>query len=182
VSEATSYDELHLEDVGLLPSKLDMVLIYWKNRVKLVLSLLAIMEKCHSQNILHNDMSPLNIRLHFPPEHPKKVYSGVYNWDLANRVVENTPSLYGYAAKVEMEANIAESKHVVPKLFYVFGPQDLQNLLESMKKKHLYPKVADAYSISVLARQIWKEIWNREVFPNTMRFIAFDLKLNSLTD
>jgi serine/threonine protein kinase len=39
--------------------------------------MLAIMEKCHTQNILHNDLSPSNIMLHFPPEHLKNVNIGV---------------------------------------------------------------------------------------------------------
>jgi hypothetical protein len=52
VFEATSYEEYHLVDVGILPLELKMVMVYRKNRVKLVLFLLAIIEKYHSQNIL----------------------------------------------------------------------------------------------------------------------------------
>jgi hypothetical protein len=43
------------------------------------------------------------------------------------------------------------------RLFYVFRPQDSQNPLEVMKKKHLYSKAADAYSVGLLASLIWKE-------------------------
>jgi hypothetical protein len=50
-----------------------------------------------------------------------------------------------------------------------------------MKKKHLYLKAVDAYSIGVLARQVWKEEWNREVLSDLVRFAVFNLKLNSLT-
>jgi hypothetical protein len=46
-----------------------------------------------------------------------------------------------------------------------------------MKKKHLYLKAADVYSIEVLARQIWKEEWDKEALPNPVRFATFDLKL-----
>jgi serine/threonine protein kinase len=167
-------------DVDLLPSELDMVLAYQKNRVKLVLSLLAIMEKCHFQSILHNDLSPSNIMLHFLPEHSKNVYIRMCDWGLANHIVENAQSLYDYATKAEIEANIAKRKHVAPKLFYVFGPHDSRNSLESMWKKHLYSKAVDAYSIGALAREIWKEEGDKKVLSDAMRFTAFDLKLNNL--
>jgi serine/threonine protein kinase len=77
VSEATSYENYHLVNTGLLPDDVDKVKAYRKNQVKLVLSLLTIMEKCHAKNILHNDLSPSNIMLHFPPEKPENVYIGV---------------------------------------------------------------------------------------------------------
>jgi hypothetical protein len=57
VSEATSYKDYHLVNAaGLLLCDVDRMKAYWKNRVKLVLSLLTIMDKCHAQNILHNDL------------------------------------------------------------------------------------------------------------------------------
>jgi hypothetical protein len=75
------------------------------------------MEKYQAQNILHNDLSPWNIMLHFPLDKPKNVYIGVYDWGMASRVVENKSSLYTYATKAKMEANIAKEKNVAPKLF-----------------------------------------------------------------
>jgi hypothetical protein len=64
VSEATSYEDYHLVNTGLQPCEVDRVKTYQKNRVKLVLSLLTIMDKCHAQ---HNDLLPSNIMLHFSP-------------------------------------------------------------------------------------------------------------------
>jgi hypothetical protein len=43
---------------------------------------------------------------------------------MASYVVEKKSSFYGYPTKAKMEAYIAEWKHVVPELFYAFGPQD----------------------------------------------------------
>jgi serine/threonine protein kinase len=77
VSEATSYEDYHLVNASLLPDDVDKVKAYWENQVKLVLSLLKIMGKCHAKNILHNDLSPSNIMLHFPLEKPENVYIGV---------------------------------------------------------------------------------------------------------
>jgi hypothetical protein len=81
-----------------------------------------------------------------------------------------------------MEANIAQQKHMAPELFSVFWPQGSRNPLEVMKKKHLYSKATDAYSYGNLTRQIWKEEWNKDLLPNAMHFIGFELKLKSLQD
>jgi serine/threonine protein kinase len=151
-------------NAGLLSVDVDRIKAYWKNRVKLVLPLLTIIGKYHAENILYNDLSALNIMLHFPLEKPENVYIGVYDWGMANRVKEKKSSFYGYETKAEMEANIAERKHVVPELFYVFGPKDSQNSLEVMKKKHLYSKAIDVYSIGMLVSQIWKEEWDSTSF------------------
>ena len=180
VSEATSYEDYHLVNARFLPDNVDKVKAYWKNRVKLVLSLLKIMVKRHVENILHNNLSPSNIMLHFPLEKPENVYIGVCDWCMASRIKEEKSSLYGYQMKAEMEANIAKWKHVAPKLFYVFGPKGSWNSLEVMQKKHFFSKVANAYSVGVLASQIWKEEWVRELLPDEMIFDGFELKLKGL--
>jgi hypothetical protein len=54
--------------------------------------------------------------------------------------------------------------------------------LEVMKKKHLYLKAADAYSVGVLASQIWEEEWNRDLLSDKMIFHGFELKLKGLKD
>jgi serine/threonine protein kinase len=183
VSEATSYEDYHLVNAAsLLPNNVDRVKAYRKNRVKLVLSLLTIMDKCHAQNILHNDLSPSNIMLHFPPRKPENVYIGVCDWGMASRVKEKKASLYDYQKKEEMVANIAQRKHVVPELFYVFGPEGSRTSLEVMQKKHLYTKAADAYSVGVLASLIWKEGWDRTLLPDATVFHGFELKLRGLQD
>ena len=108
VSEATPYNEYHLVNVeGMVPVDVDRVKAYRKNRVKLALSLLTIMDKCHAQNILHNDLSPSNIMLHFPPRKPDNVYIGVCDWGMASCIKEKKASLYGYQKKEEMVVNIA---------------------------------------------------------------------------
>jgi serine/threonine protein kinase len=182
VSEATSYEDYHLVNVGLLPDNFDKVKAYQKNQVKLVLSLLTIMGKCHTENILHNDLLPSNIMLHFPLKKPENMYIGVCDWSMANCFEEEKSLLYGYQTKAEMEANIAERKHVAPELFYVFRPKGSWNSLDVMKKKHLYSKAADAYSVGILASQIWREEWDRELLPDKMIFHSLELKLKGLKD
>jgi serine/threonine protein kinase len=47
------------------------------------------MRKCHTQNILHNNLSPSNIMLHFPLEKPENVYIGVCDWGMASHIEKN---------------------------------------------------------------------------------------------
>jgi hypothetical protein len=101
---------------------------------------------------------------------------------MASRIEEEKSSLYGYQTKAEMEANIAEWKHVAPELFYVFKPKGSRNSLEVMQKKHLYSKAADAYSVGILTSQIWREEWDKELLPDEMIFRGFELKLKGLKD
>jgi hypothetical protein len=110
------------------------------------------------------------------------VYIGVCDWGMASHVKEKKTSLYGYQKKKEMVANIAQRKHMAPKLFYVFGFEGSWNSLEVMQKKHLYSKATDAYSVSVLASLIWKEKWDRTLLPDTTVFHGFELKLRGLQD
>jgi hypothetical protein len=79
-------------------------------------------------------------------------------------------------------ANIAQRKHVAPKLFYVFGPEGSRTSLDIMQKKYFYTKAADAYSMGVLASLIWKEEWNRTLLPDATVFHGFELKLRGLQD
>jgi hypothetical protein len=51
-----------------------------------------------------------------------------------------------------------------------------------MKTKHLYSKAVDAYSFGVLASQIWREEWERDLLPGKMIFHGFELKLKGLKD
>ena len=52
---------------NLLPEDLDKVMLYPRNRAKLALSLLIIVEKCHPHGIQYNNLSPSNILLYFHP-------------------------------------------------------------------------------------------------------------------
>jgi hypothetical protein len=43
-------------------------------------------------------------------------------------------------------------------------------------------KATDAYSVGILASQIWREEWDRELLPDEMIFRGFELKLKGLKD
>jgi serine/threonine protein kinase len=87
---------------------LEKVHAYRTKRVKLALSLIMTMTRVHKSKILHNDISPSNILLHFPLDHIDRVYIGLCDWGMVSRTVEDVPSKYGYPIKDEMEKNKKE--------------------------------------------------------------------------
>ena len=74
VSEAISLENIKFSSGNLLLDELDKIMLYRRNRAKLALSLLIIVEKCHAHGIQHNDLSPSNILLHFPSMDKTKIF------------------------------------------------------------------------------------------------------------
>lgn len=183
ISLTTSYESLlthgHPE---LRPDQVEWVVRYRKNRAKLAMSLLVIMDTCHSRQILHNDLSPSNVLLHFPEDEPTKVCIGVCDWGLASRVSEEVPSIYGYKTSEELEKNMRGRDHVAPELFFEFGPPNSSTSLENPKKLHPFTKASDAYSVGVLANKIWRDERDDELLPHKEQHIAFQLKLLALRE
>ena len=103
VSKAITLKNIKFSGGKLLLDELDKVTMYRRNRAKLALSLLIIVEKCHTHGIQHNDLNPSNILLHFPPMDKTKIFLGVCDWEMACRVSEEVASNYGFQTKEEME-------------------------------------------------------------------------------
>lgn len=68
VLESLEYgDTTHVVDFSLTPKELEMVKTYDMDKFNLELSLFVIMDKCHQQDIIHNNLSLVNELLHFYP-------------------------------------------------------------------------------------------------------------------
>ena len=72
------------------------IVAFRKNSAMLAWGLIYVMHMVHKAKIIHNDLTPSNILLHFPPNDKEAVYIGVCDWGMASRIVENKPSYYGY--------------------------------------------------------------------------------------
>ena len=151
VSEATPNNCIGCD---LLPEELNKVMLYQRNCAKLALLLLVIVEKCHAHGLYHNHLSPSNILLHFPPMNKTKIFLRVCDWGMACCISEEVASNYGFQASDEMERQQQLRQHIVPKLFYVFGPRGSETCLEKKKEKHLYSNVGDVYAARILAKMI----------------------------
>lgn len=162
--------------------ELEMIKAYRSNAAKLALSLIITMARVHKNEILHNDISPSNILLHFPPDHVDRVYIGVCDWGMASRFCEDKASVYGYPSKAEMEKNKNERKWVAPELFYVYGPSNSETSIERVRWKHPYTPQSDAYSVGKLALEIWHDEWDKHLFKTPECGTLFLRKLTALTD
>ena len=111
-----------------------------------------------------------------------KIILGVCDWRMACRVSKEAALNYGYRSEEEMEMQQRLCQHVVPELFYVFGPRGSETSLERQKQKHLYTKGGDAYAARKLASMIWQEEPNNKMLPASEQVAAFRYKLGQLTD
>ena len=57
MSKAILLENIKFSGGELLSDELDKVMLYRRNRTKLALLLLIIIEKCHAHGIQHNDLS-----------------------------------------------------------------------------------------------------------------------------
>jgi hypothetical protein len=57
--------------------------VFRKKHHELAWTFLNTMNNVYHCHTLHNDMSPDNVLLHFPPNSPDKVYIGICDWAMA---------------------------------------------------------------------------------------------------
>ena len=165
-----------------LPKDLNKEMLYQRNRAKLALSLLIIVEKCQAYGLQYNDLSPSNILLYFPSMDKTKIFLGVCDWEMACRISKVVALNYDFQAFDEMERQQQLCQHVARELFYVFGPRGSKTCLEQQKQKHLYSKVGDAYAVGMLAKMIWREEPDKEMLPTLEQVATFMYKLGQFID
>ena len=120
--------------------------------------------------------------LHFPPKKLQNMYIGVCGWGMASHIVEKKFIILWLSNKSWDGGKYHRTETRGTWVVLCFWALGSRNLSKVMKKKHLYLKAADAYSISILASQIWKKEWDRELLPDAMVFYGFELKLKGLYD
>ena len=155
---------------------------YRKNRAKLAWALMCIMEKIHKAKLLHNDIGPANVMLHFPPDKLEEVYIGVCDWGLASRMVESEASRYGYASTEALDRVRAARPFVAPELFYTFGAPNSDTALDRMQRQHPFTELADSFSVGSLAAQIWRGEPDNDLFKGQIGFHAFHSKISALKE
>ena len=56
---------------------------YRKHRAYLAWALMCIVDVVHKQDVLHNNLNPNNVMLHFPRDKPGAVFIGICDWGMA---------------------------------------------------------------------------------------------------
>jgi serine/threonine protein kinase len=102
--------------------KLDIarrVEVFRKKRHELAWTFLNTMNNVHHCHTLHNDMSPDNVLLHFPPNSKDKVYIGICDWAMAGNFNDLKESFYIHESQEARTRIMQHRWWVVPELNYV---------------------------------------------------------------
>jgi serine/threonine protein kinase len=167
---------------GLTEEEVQKISLFRRHRMKLAWGLVYIMNLVHKVGVLHNDLSPTNILLHFPAVPSDKICIGVCDWGMASRIQERRPSRYGYPTKEKMEREIKARWWVAPEIFYTFGPEKSDTNLNIQEVLHPTTVESDSYGVGKLIQMInvHKE-FDEELFPTTMARESFLSKVLHLT-
>jgi hypothetical protein len=138
--------------------KLDVarhVEVFRKKRHKLVWTFLNTMNNVHHCHTLHNDMSPDNFMLHFPPNSQDKVYIGICDWAaMAGNINDLKESLYIHESQ-EARTRIMEHKWwVAPELNYVLPPPRSTRNPDFEWRPKFTPK-SETYAVGKIAQWIY---------------------------
>ena len=59
------------------------LITYRKHRAYLAWALMCIVDVVHKQDVLHNNLNPNNVMLHFPLDRPEAIFIGICDWGMA---------------------------------------------------------------------------------------------------
>ena len=179
-SETISYTDV-LKTKTLAIEDCRRIVAFRKNRAMLARALIYIMGLVHKAKIIHNNLTPSNVLLHFPPDDVQSAYIGVCNWGMASRTVENKASYFGKSDKFQCKELRRAKPGMAPELFFMYGTRDNEKRnLERMKNMHLYTMGSDAFLVGYLARMIWNNEDSKELFKTKLETIIFRNKLGAL--
>ena len=182
VSRTTEWHELHR--IRQLPEeKQKEVSLFRRHKAKLAWALVYVTHLMHQTLVLHNDLSPRNVLLHYPDYSNEIINIGICDFGLTSRVNENAPSHYGYPTKEETQKQQDGRWWVAPELFYTFGPSDSDTSKPIMQSRHKYTKQSDSYSIGKLveAMKIGDMYpFDQETFSTMDAYRYFAMKVGQL--
>lgn len=172
-------------DIGYDPNpqtlqKRKRLMAYRRNRTELAWALVCIVDAVQQDRVLHNDITPSNILLHFPDESGLIVWIGICDWGMGSRIKEETPSLYPHRSISELENSKASRWYVAPEMHYLVGEHG-SDLSPSRVRKPCYNIHTDGYSVGKIAQRIWKEDRkNVRMIPDNNAAMYFDRILKEL--
>ena len=129
---------------------------YRKHRAYLAWALMCIVDVVHKQDVLHNDLNPNNVMLHFPRDRPGAVFIGICDWGMATWIQEEAPSNYGKKAEEDLRKHRAKYYCAAPKLFHVIRERGTPQSPMQMAMAHNHTIKFESYSEGMLAKKIYK--------------------------
>ena len=161
------------------------LVVYRKHRAYLAWALMCIVDVVHNQDVLHNDLNPNNVMLHFPEDRENTVFIGVCDWGMASWGDEDAPSNYGRDSVDDMKKHREKYNCAGPELFHVRGQRGTSTSPVRMARKHRHTYLSESFSVGVLAKKIYAKDAASPLFqlnsdPNGV-MMRFELALEQLT-
>jgi len=160
------------------------LVVYRKNRAYLAWALMCIMDVVHKHNVLHNDINPKNVMLHFPRDRDGVIFIGVSNWGKATCTHEK--ALLNYKKlKVEMVKHKKKYNYADSKLFDIHGKKKTSRPPMKMDLKHRDTYLLESFVVGALAKKIYccdstSNLFQQNRYPNVVK-IRFEQALDELT-
>lgn len=160
------------------------LVLYRKKRAHLAWALMNIMAAVSVQDVLHNDLSPNNVLLHFPDNDDDAIYIGVCDWGLATWTGEVAPSLYGKPNDTELTEAKRKYNWVAPELFHLTGATGSATSPRRASRAHVCTALTDSFTTGLLAKKIYMHDTTSELFQKNRdpksTVLRFEHALNQL--
>jgi serine/threonine protein kinase len=179
------HESTHLQTPGPNFEARKWLVVYRRHRAYLAWALMCIVDVVHKHDVLHNDLNPNNVMLHFPQDRDNTVFIGVCDWGMTSWGDEDAPSNYGKDSVNEMNKHKAKYNCVGPELFHVRGQRGTSTSPMRMARKHRHTFLSESFSVGALAKKIYQKDSTSPLFqlncdPNGLK-MQFEVTLNALT-
>jgi serine/threonine protein kinase len=112
------------------------------------------MNNVHHCHTLHNDISPDNVMLYFPPNSADKVYIGICNWAMAGNFNDLKESLYIHESQEARTRMMCNRWWIAPELNYVLPPPGSTRDVDFERRPKFTPK-SETYAVGRIAHWIY---------------------------
>ena len=162
IAEVHDSEILHKRGVDYEARK--NLVVYHKHRAYLAWLLMCIVDVVHKHDVLHNDLNPNNVMLHFPRDRDGAVFIGVCDWRMATWTNTEASSNYGRDSLEELVNHKEKYNCVGPELFHVQGEQGASLSPMRMARKHRHTYLSESFSVGALARKIYNHDSTSKLF------------------
>ena len=135
--------------------------------------------------MLHNDLNPNNVMLHFPRDRAGAVFIGICDWSMATWIQLEALSNYGKKAEEDLRKHRAKYYYAASELFHVIGERGMLQSPMRMAMAHKHTIKSESYSVGMLAKKIYRMdatsiLFQRNKDSNAIK-VRFEQSLAELT-
>ena len=145
-----------LRSPGLDYAARKRLITYRKYRAYLAWALMCIVDIMHKEDVMHNDLNPNNVMLHFPRDDDSKVFIGICDWGMASWSGEEKMSNYGKPTEAELAKAKASYICAAPELFHLYGKRGTPQSPMRLGRQHRHTMASESFSVGVLASKIYQ--------------------------